>query len=78
MQKYIFNIKRTWSVDINTIAHSFNKYFANIGSTLASGLNDVPDNSHINYLNDPVSIFFFILYVEEDTVSKLIDNIILK
>ena len=43
-----------------TIAHSFNKYFANIGSTLASGLNDVPDNSHMNYLKDPVSTFFFI------------------
>ena len=83
-QKYIFNIKTTWSVirnifyknnsksslpdimrinnclikDKETIAHSFNKYFANIGSTLVSGLNDVPDNSHMNYLNDPVSTFF--------------------
>ena len=69
-QKYIFNIKSTWSVirnilnknksksslpdemkmnnclikDKETIALSFNKYFANISSTLASDLNDVPDN----------------------------------
>ena len=100
-QKYIFNIKSTWSVirnilnknksksslpdemkinnclikDKETIAHSFNKYFANIGSTLASGLKDVPDNSHMNYLNDPVSTFFSFQNVDEDTVSKLIDNI---
>ena len=100
-QKYIFNIKSTWSVirnilnknksksslpdemkinnclikDKETIAHSFNKYFANIGSTLASGLKDVPDNSHMNYLNDPVSTFFSFQNVDEDTMSKLIDNI---
>ena len=97
-QKYIFNIKSTWSVirnilnknksksslpdemrinnclikDKETIAHSFNKYF---GSTLASCLKDVPDNSHMNYLNDPVSTFFSYQNVDEDTVSKLIDNI---
>ena len=47
-------------IDKETIAHSFNKYFVNIGSTLASGLNDVTDNSHMNYLNDPVSTFFHI------------------
>ena len=41
--------------DKETIAHSFNKYFANIDSTLASGLNDVPDNSHMNYL---ILLFF--------------------
>ena len=100
-QKYIFNIKSTWSVirnilnknksksslpdemkinnclikDKETTAHSFNKYFANIGSTLASGLKDVPDNSHMNYLNDPVSTFFSFQNVDEETVSKLIDNI---
>ena len=61
--------------DKETIAHSFNKYFANIGSTLASGLKDVPDNSHMNYLNDPVLLFFSFQNVDEDTVSKLIDNI---
>ena len=61
--------------DKETIAHSFNKYSENIGSTLASGVNDVPDNSHMNYSNDPVSTFFSFQYVDEDTVSKLIDNI---
>ena len=58
--------------DKETIAHSFNTYF---GSTLASGLNYVPDNSHMNYVNDPVSTFFSCQNVDEDTVAKLIDNI---
>ena len=53
------------------LAHSFNKYVANIDSTLASGLNDVPHNSHMNYLNDPVSTFFSFQNIDEE----LIDNI---
>ena len=60
---------------MNVSFSSFNKYFSNIGSTLASGLNDVPDNSHMNSFNDPVSTFFSFQNVAEDTVSKLIDNI---
>ena len=58
-----------------TIVNHFNQYFVNIGHTLASKLNDVEPDSHKKYLKSPTSKLFSFQLVNEDTISKLFDNI---
>ena len=60
-----------------TIVNLFNRYFVNIGHTLASKLNDVEPDSHKKNLKSPTSkLFSFQLHVvNEDVISKIFDNI---
>ena len=49
---------------------------ATLTSELTSDLNDLPENSHMNYLK--VSTCFSFQNIDEDTVSKLLIPSILK
>ena len=58
-----------------TIVNYFNRYFVNIGHTLASKLNDVEPDSHKKYLKSPTSKLFSLQLVNTGAISKFFDNI---
>ena len=54
----------------------FNEYFVNIGRTLGSKRDDVELNTHQQYFKNPTSNLFSFQVVTEDTISKILDNVI--
>ena len=61
--------------NIEVITNSFNKYFVNIGPDLASNIKDPISNSYKTFLNNPASSRFSFELVNENTVSKIMDNL---
>ena len=61
--------------NIEVITNSFNKYFVNIGPDLASNIKDPTPNSYKTFLKNPASSRFSFELVNENTVSKIMDNL---
>ena len=61
--------------NIEVFANSFNKYFVNIGSDLASNIKDPTPHSYTKFLKNPTSSRFSFELVDENTVSKIIYNL---
>ena len=61
--------------NIEVITNSFNKYFVNIGPDLASNIIDPTPNSDKTFLKNPASSRFSFELVNENTVSKIMDNL---
>ena len=61
--------------NIEVITNSFNKYFVNIGPDLASNIKDPTPNFYKTFLKNPASSRFSFELVNENTVSKIMDNL---
>ena len=61
--------------NLEVITNSFNKYFVNIGPDLASNIKDPTPNSYKTFLKNPASSRFSFELVNENTVSKIMDNL---
>ena len=68
-------MKNTLNENIEVIANSFNKYFLNIGPDLASNIKDPTPNSYTKFLKNRTSSRFSFELVDENIVSKIIDNL---
>ena len=62
-------------VDHNKIAHEFNKYFVNIGPSLAEKIGQPVDKSYIDYLIDPCGTTFGFHYVKKEDILKIIKEL---
>ena len=61
--------------NIEVITNLFIKYFVNIGPDLASNLKDPTPNSYETFLKNPASSCFSFEPVNENIVSKIMDNL---
>ena len=63
------------NANIELITNSFNKYFVNIGPDLALNIKDPTPNSYKTFLKNLASSRFPFELVNENTVSKIMDNL---
>ena len=68
-------INTTLNENIELTANYFNKYFVNIGPDLASNIKGPTPNSYTKFLKNPTSSRFSFELVDENIVSKIIDNL---
>ena len=61
--------------DSNIIANEFNKYYTEIGPKLAASISPPVNKVFTDYLINPVPIEFAFQNINEDTVSKIINNL---
>jgi hypothetical protein len=62
-------------VDQNIIAEEFNKYFINIGPSLAENIEKPQGKSYKDYLKDPCGTSFQFQYVSKDNIVKIINEL---
>jgi uncharacterized protein YifN (PemK superfamily) len=70
-----FLINGTYTSDAQVIVNKFNEYFTNIGSELYRTIAVPQNKSFENYLQSPCGQTFSFSEVNEETVSKIIDNL---